>query len=111
MAVRVMLKVSLYKYYKSRKFVIATLADLCFDCRWLNRLDGLMSQVNDKFQTFFASMGYAGEIKLNRGNFENDFANYGVEILVKFRENMPLQKLDPFRQSGNKTCYELVSSL
>ena len=45
-------------------------------------------------------MGYAGHIQLDRGKFENDFANYGIEILVKFRENMPLQKLDPFRQSG-----------
>ena len=46
-------------------------------------------------------MGYAGHIQLDRGKFENDFAHYGIEILVKFRENMPLQKLDPFRQSGH----------
>jgi hypothetical protein len=68
--------------------------------RWLNRLESLIIQVNEKFQHFFGSMGFAGEVQLHRGNSENDFANYGINILVKFRENMPLQKLDPFRQSG-----------
>ncbi len=68
--------------------------------RWLNRLESLIIEVNEKFQHFFGSMGFAGEVHLHRGNSENDFANYGIDILVKFRENMPLQKLDPFRQSG-----------
>jgi hypothetical protein len=67
-------------------------------------MDTLMVQVNEKFQFYFGSMGYAGEVHLDRGKHENDFANYGIEILVKFRENMPLQKLDPFRQSGNLVC-------
>lgn len=70
--------------------------------RWLTRMGTLMTQVDDKFREFFAAMGYAGQVNLSRGNSEDDFANYGVEILVKFRENMPLQKLDPFRQSGGE---------
>jgi chromosome segregation ATPase len=67
-------------------------------------MDSLMNQVNSKFQEFFTMMGFAGEVQLDRGKSENDFANYGIEILVKFRENMPLQKLDPYRQSGRQRC-------
>jgi chromosome segregation ATPase len=69
------------------------------------RMESLMVQVNDKFRHFFASMGYAGEVQLHQGSSENDFANYGIDILVKFRDNMPLQKLDPFRQSGANHDY------
>ena len=51
---------------------------------------------------FFQHMGFAGEVKLNRGQHDDDFNNYGFDVLVKFREKLPLQRLDPFKQSGGE---------
>ena len=36
-------------------------------------------------------MGFAGEVKLYTGAHENDFDNFGIKILVKYRDNQPLQ--------------------
>ena len=94
----------MYSYINSRTHLIEKLLVSVFSCssfRWLDRMESLMVQVNAKFQEFFTTMGYAGEVHLDKGKAENDFANYGIQILVKFRDNMPLQNLDPFRQSGN----------
>ena len=70
--------------------------------RWLSRLTRLVDEISEKFSLFFSSMGFAGMVELGKGEHINDFANYGIEILVKFRENVPLQKLDPFKQSGGE---------
>jgi len=70
--------------------------------RWLSRLTSLVEQISEKFSEFFSSMGFAGMVQLGKGEHENDFANYGIDILVKFRDNVPLQKLDPFKQSGGE---------
>ena len=83
----------------------------CFVNSLIVNNDLFQHQVNAKFEEFFTTMGYAGHIQLDRGKFENDFAHYGIEVLVKFRENMPLQKLDPFRQSGISTRAFLCMTL
>ena len=36
-------------------------------------------------------MGFAGEVQLHEGSHENDFDNYGIKILVKYRDSEPLQ--------------------
>ena len=70
--------------------------------RWLDKLTKLIEEISEKFSYFFSNMGFAGMVELGKGEHINDFANYGIEILVKFRENVPLQKLDPFKQSGGE---------
>ena len=45
-------------------------------------------------------MGFAGEVQLHTGEHENDFENYGIDILVKFRDREPLQKLTAHHQVG-----------
>ena len=47
-------------------------------------------------------MGYAGQVVLNKGQHETDFANYGIDIMIKFRSNHELQRLDPYKQSGGE---------
>ena len=70
--------------------------------RWITRLTRLVDEISERFSHFFSSMGFAGMVQLGRGEHLNDFSNYGIDILVKFRENVPLQKLDPFKQSGGE---------
>ena len=65
---------------------------------WLTSLNNLISRINDRFSAHFASMGFAGQVELHRGNHEYDFENYGVNILVKYRDTEPLQKLTAHHQ-------------
>merc|ERR1712106_596340 len=53
---------------------------------WLTSLTSLVERINTKFSAHFASMGFAGEVGLSRGQHENDFENYGVKIKVKYRD-------------------------
>ena len=47
-------------------------------------------------------MGFAGEVVLHKGNSDLDLANYGLKILVKFREEEALQPLAGCTQSGGE---------
>ena len=65
---------------------------------WLASLDNLVERINNRFSAHFASMGFAGQVQLHKGEFENDFENYGVDIMVKYRDREPLQKLTAHHQ-------------
>lgn len=69
---------------------------------WLASLTSLVERINTKFSAHFASMGFAGEVGLSRGQHENDFENYGVKIRVKYRDSEPLQELTAHHQSGGE---------
>jgi len=69
---------------------------------WLAGLEELIERISTKFSAHFASMGFAGQVLLHRGKFENDFDNYGVDIMVKYRDREPLQKLTAHHQSGGE---------
>ena len=46
--------------------------------RWLEKLEGLVEDISERFSAYFEHMNYAGEIRLNKGNDnEDDFTNYG----------------------------------
>ena len=46
--------------------------------RWLEKLEGLVADISERFSAYFEHMEYAGEIRLNKGNNnEDDFTNYG----------------------------------
>eukprot|EP00096_Caligus_rogercresseyi_P001121 TRINITY_DN11753_c0_g1_i1.p1 TRINITY_DN11753_c0_g1~~TRINITY_DN11753_c0_g1_i1.p1 ORF type:complete len:354 (+),score=130.39 TRINITY_DN11753_c0_g1_i1:106-1062(+) len=70
---------------------------------WIGRLNDLVERLDSKFRRNFDTMGYAGQIQLKvpdeRNNFEDD---YGIEIYVKYRENVRLAKLTPHMQSGGE---------
>ena len=65
---------------------------------WLQNLTNLVSRINNRFSAHFASLGFAGQVELHRGKHDYDFENYGVNILVKYRDTEPLQKLTPHHQ-------------
>jgi len=69
---------------------------------WLGSLTKLVKEINDRFSHFFGVMGFAGEVNLHRGCHENDFDNYGIKIMVKYRDHETLQELTPHRQSGGE---------
>ncbi|XP_071746620.1 LOW QUALITY PROTEIN: structural maintenance of chromosomes protein 5 [Lepeophtheirus salmonis] len=70
---------------------------------WIGRLTTLVDNLDSKFRSNFDYMGYAGQIQLKvpdeRNNFNDD---YGIEIYVKYRENVRLAKLTPHLQSGGE---------
>ncbi|GAB4819497.1 hypothetical protein N2152v2_006543 [Parachlorella kessleri] len=68
---------------------------------WLPRLRQVVEQVNEAFSHSFAQVGCAGEVALRETEGE-DFANYAIEIRVKFRDAEELQTLDANRQSGGE---------
>ena len=71
---------------------------------WLTSLNNLVSRINTRFSAHFASMGFAGQVQLHKGEFENDFENYGVDIMVKYRDREPLQKLTAHHQVLQILC-------
>ena len=49
--------------------------------RWLEKLEGLVEDISERFSAYFEHMNYAGEVRLNKGNNnEDDFTNYGNKI-------------------------------
>ncbi|CAL8076084.1 unnamed protein product [Orchesella dallaii] len=60
---------------------------------WLNPLQELIGTVNKNFGRYFTSMGCSGVVQLQKADDENDFAKYGIKILVKFRTSEPLSEL------------------
>ncbi|XP_023342478.1 structural maintenance of chromosomes protein 5 [Eurytemora carolleeae] len=69
---------------------------------WLSSLNNLVGNINTRFSKFFGIMGFAGGVQLHTGSHENDFDNYGIKILVKYRDTEPLQELTPHHQSGGE---------
>ena len=65
---------------------------------WLASLNELVTRIDTRFSAHFSSMGFAGQVLLHTGQFENDFENYGVDIMVKYRDSEPLQKLTAHHQ-------------
>ena len=47
----------------------------------------LVLKIGSRFAHYFSSMGFAGDVALSRGQHQNDFANYGIDILVKYRDD------------------------
>ena len=67
--------------------------------RWVEKLEQLVNHISNEFSTLFEYMGFSGCVKLNKGTHEDDFLNYGFDVLVKFRAALPLTRLDGTFQS------------
>jgi len=66
---------------------------------WLPPLQKLVGEINQSFSRHFAQIGCAGEVSLASSE---DYAQYAIDIKVKFRDGEQMQKLDAHVQSGGE---------
>ncbi|XP_075160034.1 structural maintenance of chromosomes 5 isoform X3 [Haematobia irritans] len=74
---------------------------------WYPIIIEVITTINTHFGQFMESMGYVGEVKLTRKD-EFDFESYGIEILVQYRKNVPLQALNRHVQSGGERAVAIA---
>mmetsp|Transcript_26638 Transcript_26638/g.55195 ORF Transcript_26638/g.55195 Transcript_26638/m.55195 type:complete len:1127 (+) Transcript_26638:256-3636(+) len=90
---------------------------------WQSKLINIQQDVNGKFSEYMKEVGCAGEIRLYTGgetsNYENgeenqehyNFKDWGIEILVKFREASKLQVLSAQTHSGGERSVSTIMYL
>jgi chromosome segregation ATPase len=66
---------------------------------WKTRLESIISTISVSYSESFARIGCNGEVRLKE---DPDYAKWGIEILVKFRQTESLQVLTAHRQSGGE---------
>ncbi|KAH7343207.1 P-loop containing nucleoside triphosphate hydrolase protein [Rhizoctonia solani] len=77
--------------------------------KWKPALDELVSQISRKFSAAFDRIRRAGEVHVRDAG--DDYANWAIDILVKFRETEKLQILDAHRQSGGERSLSTIMYL
>ena len=75
--------------------------------KWVSELRAITATVNAKFSAAFPSVGCAGEVVLREAE-NDDFAQYAIDIRVKFRESEELSTLDANRQSGGERSVSTI---
>ncbi|KAL8860764.1 MAG: hypothetical protein Q9178_002794 [Gyalolechia marmorata] len=73
--------------------------------RWEPELDRLVGLISRSFGENMKEIGCAGEVGVNK---EEDFEDWSIKILVKFRETEPLTPLDSHRQSGGERAVSTI---
>ncbi|KID72645.1 Structural maintenance of chromosomes protein 5 [Metarhizium brunneum] len=73
--------------------------------KWEPKLEELVSQINDAFAYNFEQISCAGEVRVHK---EEDFSQWALDIMVKFRENEALQQLTAHRQSGGERAVSTI---
>ncbi|CAI6093983.1 unnamed protein product [Clonostachys chloroleuca] len=73
--------------------------------QWEPQLDQLVSTINDAFAYNFEQISCAGEVRVHK---DPDFDQWALDIMVKFRENEELQKLNAHRQSGGERAVSTI---
>ncbi|KPI44885.1 Structural maintenance of chromosomes protein 5 [Cyphellophora attinorum] len=91
--------------------------------QWEPAVEALVAKISDAFAESFARIGCAGQVEVGKahskapedcveenGGEENglDFANWRINISVKFREHEPLSLLDNHRQSGGERAVSTI---
>lgn len=90
--------------------------------KWEAKLMNIVSLVNSQFSTYMKEVGCAGEIRLYKGgnesrendeseNLRYNFKDWGVEIMVKFREASSLQVLSAQTHSGGERSVSTIMYL
>eukprot|EP01012_Entosiphon_sulcatum_P035210 TRINITY_DN446_c0_g1_i2.p1 TRINITY_DN446_c0_g1~~TRINITY_DN446_c0_g1_i2.p1 ORF type:complete len:1063 (+),score=252.76 TRINITY_DN446_c0_g1_i2:671-3859(+) len=67
---------------------------------WLSPLRDLVTRLDETFSEFCRYVGIQGQVRLEEKG--NDFADYEIALLVKFRDEEQQQRLDQHRQSGGE---------
>ena len=80
---------------------------------WENELTDLTVQVSAHFSEYFSKINCAGEVILNKlskdpNGSEADYTNWGIDLLVKFRDSEPLCALTAHRQSGGERSVTII---
>ncbi|KAI3646376.1 hypothetical protein MP228_009304 [Amoeboaphelidium protococcarum] len=75
---------------------------------WEPAIDQCIEGISQRFSRYFMKLGCAGEVQLRKGD---QFANWGVEILVKFRDAEQLVALNSHRQSGGERAVSTIMYL
>jgi len=81
---------------------------------WEGRLDNHIQKINGLFSTYMEEVGCTGEVRLTRGDGETQKANFkqwGIEILVSFREGSKAQVLSAQRHSGGERSVSTIMYL
>lgn len=68
--------------------------------KWEAELLNLVAYVSQKYSAMFNALGCRGELSLVKRGF--DFANWGIDVLVAFRDGEPLSPLSRQKQSGGE---------
>lgn len=69
---------------------------------WIDEVEKMIGDINVKFTNLFRQLKCAGEISLRVPDISDDFAKYGVKIMVSYRSNEALQELTAWQQSGGE---------
>lgn len=69
------------------------------------RLDDMTAKISARFSQLFNNVGSAGAIQLDKPHLISDWK---LEIMVKFRDNAVLKKLDSHAQSGGERAVSTV---
>lgn len=69
--------------------------------QWYPQISKVVQDINRHFTDFFSKMGFAGEVELIRKE-ERDYADYGIEIRVQYRDRDKLRILNRHAQSGGE---------
>ncbi|OAA67640.1 structural maintenance of chromosome complex subunit SmcA [Cordyceps fumosorosea ARSEF 2679] len=69
------------------------------------KLDELVTQINSAFAYNFEQISCSGEVRIHK---DEDFEQWALNIMVRFRENETLQQLNAHRQSGGERAVSTV---
>uniref|UniRef100_A0A915NY18 Structural maintenance of chromosomes protein 5 n=1 Tax=Meloidogyne floridensis TaxID=298350 RepID=A0A915NY18_9BILA len=69
---------------------------------WLEQLRPMIDSINEKFSQFFATLGCVGEVRFDEPENKYSISEYGIKIMVKFRNGTCLRELNPQTQSGGE---------
>ncbi|CAG9568534.1 unnamed protein product [Danaus chrysippus] len=70
--------------------------------RWLPPLERLVNEIKENFSSMFQKLGCAGDVALYKGENDEEFSCYGLNIMVKFRAEESLRQLTRDTQSGGE---------
>ncbi|XP_052108650.1 structural maintenance of chromosomes protein 5 isoform X2 [Arachis duranensis] len=74
--------------------------------KWLPALRNLVALINETFSRNFQEMAVAGEVSLDE--HDKEYAQYGICIKVKFRQNGKLEVLSAHHQSGGERSVSTI---
>lgn len=74
---------------------------------WYPQITEVVNSINGNFSSFFAKMGFVGEVELVHKE-ERDYADYGIVIRVQYRDNEKLQALNRHVQSGGERAVAIA---
>ncbi|KAE9421351.1 hypothetical protein Angca_007263, partial [Angiostrongylus cantonensis] len=75
---------------------------------WREPIEELIQNINVNYSKFFAQIGCAGEVYLDRPDDPLNIAEYGIMIMVSFRSGERLKRLNHQVRTLNSSCFLVV---